>query len=50
MRVSALIPAAGMGKRMGAGINKQYLLLAGRPILAHTLAVFESAPLLTTCT
>jgi 2-C-methyl-D-erythritol 4-phosphate cytidylyltransferase len=44
MRVSALIPAAGMGKRMGAGINKQYLLLAGRPILAHTLAVFESAP------
>jgi 2-C-methyl-D-erythritol 4-phosphate cytidylyltransferase len=43
MRVSALIPAAGMGKRMGAGINKQYLLLAGRPILAHTLAVFEQA-------
>lgn len=44
MRVTALIPAAGMGKRMGAGINKQYLLLAGKPILAHTLAVFESAP------
>jgi len=44
MRVTALIPAAGMGKRMGAGINKQYLLLAGRPILAHTLAVFEQAP------
>jgi 2-C-methyl-D-erythritol 4-phosphate cytidylyltransferase len=43
MRVSALIPAAGMGKRMAAGINKQYLLLAGRPILAHTLAVFEQA-------
>jgi len=41
MRVSALIPAAGMGKRMGAGINKQYLLLAGRPILAHTIAVFQ---------
>lgn len=44
MRVTALIPAAGMGKRMGAGINKQYLMLAGRPILAHTLAVFEQAP------
>lgn len=43
MRVTALIPAAGMGKRMGAGINKQYLLLSGRPILAHTLAVFEQA-------
>lgn len=43
MGVIALIPAAGMGKRMGAGINKQYLLLAGKPILAHTLEVFERA-------
>jgi len=42
----ALIPAAGMGKRMGASINKQYLLLAGRPILAHTLSVFEESPLI----
>ena len=44
MRVIALIPAAGMGKRMAAGMNKQYLLLGYRPILAHTIAVFESAP------
>ncbi len=44
MRVTALIPAAGMGKRMAAGMNKQYLQLGDRPILAHTLAVFESAP------
>lgn len=43
MAVFALVPAAGMGKRMGASINKQYLLLAGRPILAHTLSVFEGA-------
>lgn len=43
MGVTALIPAAGMGKRMGAGINKQYLRLAGKPILAHTLAVFQAA-------
>jgi len=43
MRAVALIPAAGMGKRMGAGMNKQYLLLDGRPILAHTLAVFQEA-------
>jgi len=40
----ALIPAAGMGKRMGAAINKQYLKLDGLPILAHTLAVFERSP------
>lgn len=33
-----------MGKRMGAGSNKQYLLLDGVPILAHTLRVFEQAP------
>lgn len=43
MAVFALVPAAGMGKRMGASINKQYLILAGRPILAHTLSVFEGA-------
>lgn len=43
MSTVALIPAAGMGKRMGADINKQYLLLDGKPILAHTLAVFEQA-------
>jgi len=45
MKVIALIPAAGMGKRMGAGINKQYLLLAGIPIVARTISVFESSPL-----
>lgn len=44
MKVIALVPAAGMGKRMGADINKQYLLLAGKPILAHTLQVFQDAP------
>ncbi|HEX9023925.1 MAG TPA: 2-C-methyl-D-erythritol 4-phosphate cytidylyltransferase [Geobacteraceae bacterium] len=44
MKVIAIVPAAGMGKRMGAEINKQYLLLAGKPILAHTLRVFEDAP------
>lgn len=42
----ALIPAAGMGKRMGASINKQYLQLGGRPILAHTISVFEHSPLI----
>ena len=40
----AIIPAAGTGSRMQAGGNKQYLLLAGRPILAHTLALFDAHP------
>ena len=38
MAVHALIPAAGLGRRMGAGGNKQYLELGDRPILAQTLA------------
>ena len=44
MAVIALVPAAGMGRRMGAGINKQYLQLGGMPILARTLRLFEDAP------
>ena len=42
----ALIPAAGMGKRMGASINKQYLQLGGLPIVARTISVFEKSPLI----
>ena len=44
MKVTALIPAAGMGKRMGAGVNKQYLMLNEKPIVAHTITVFENSP------
>jgi len=42
----ALIPAAGVGKRMGASINKQYLQLNGLPIVARTISVFEHSPLI----
>ncbi len=45
-RAFAVVPAAGMGKRMGASINKQYLQLGGRPIVARTLAVFQQSPLI----
>lgn len=45
MKVTVLIPAAGMGRRMGTSINKQYLDLAGQPILARTLALFDRHPL-----
>jgi len=44
MTITALIPAAGAGRRMATDINKQYLELAGRPVLAHTLALFEQHP------
>ena len=44
MKVIALIPAAGSGKRMQAGINKQYLQIGGMPIVGRTIAVFEEMP------
>jgi 2-C-methyl-D-erythritol 4-phosphate cytidylyltransferase len=37
MSLWALIPAAGMGRRMGSDIPKQYLSLGGRTVLEHTL-------------
>ncbi len=40
--VSAVVVAAGKGKRMERDYNKQYITLEGRPILAHTLRVFEN--------
>ena len=41
MMVAAIIAAAGAGVRMGREVPKPYLPLAGKPILAHTLEVFE---------
>ena len=32
-----IVPAAGVGKRMGGTVPKQYLKLAGKPVLQHTL-------------
>jgi 2-C-methyl-D-erythritol 4-phosphate cytidylyltransferase len=39
--VTAIIVAAGKGTRMREGQRKQYLLLAGLPILTRTLVVFD---------
>jgi 2-C-methyl-D-erythritol 4-phosphate cytidylyltransferase len=44
MSVAALIAAAGSGQRMGQRLEKQFLPLAGKPLLAHTLAQFEATP------
>ncbi|MBE0596653.1 MAG: 2-C-methyl-D-erythritol 4-phosphate cytidylyltransferase, partial [Desulfuromonadales bacterium] len=44
MNATVLVPAAGTGSRMGTGLNKQYLQLAGLPILIHTLLLFEKHP------
>jgi 2-C-methyl-D-erythritol 4-phosphate cytidylyltransferase len=39
--VALLIPAAGLGQRMGAAQRKPFLELAGRPILLHILDRFR---------
>ena len=40
---SAIIVAAGKGTRMGANIDKLFLELAGRPVIAHTWQRFNDA-------
>ena len=44
MRVVAIIPAAGEGRRMGKDVEKQFLHLRGIPLLVHTLKVFDESP------
>jgi 2-C-methyl-D-erythritol 4-phosphate cytidylyltransferase len=50
VKVAAIIPAAGMGTRMGpAGTSasrKQFFLLDGIPIIIHTLRKFAATPLI----
>jgi 2-C-methyl-D-erythritol 4-phosphate cytidylyltransferase len=40
----ALVPAAGFGERMGHELPKQYLPLAGQPMIAHALNTLCSSP------
>jgi 2-C-methyl-D-erythritol 4-phosphate cytidylyltransferase len=42
MDLYVVIVAGGSGKRMGADIPKQFLNLAGRPVLMHTIERFKS--------
>lgn len=39
--VSVIIAAAGMSNRMGSKINKQFLAIGNKPILAHSIEKFE---------
>ena len=41
---SAVIVAAGKGTRMGQGVDKLFLEVAGRPVVAHTWQRFNDAP------
>ena len=40
---SAILVAAGKGTRMGAGVDKLFLEVAGQPVVAHTWRRFDEA-------
>lgn len=44
--VTAIIPAAGSGKRMGGGAAKQFLPLRGEPVLRHTVRLLSECILI----
>lgn len=44
MKYTLIIPAAGRGKRMGAGKNKLFLSVSSVPLIIHTLRVFDEDP------
>ena len=44
MNYQVIVLAAGQGKRMKAGKNKQFIELEGKPVIIHTLSVFQADP------
>lgn len=40
--LSVIITAGGIGKRMGSSIPKQFIVVAGKPILMHTILAFQN--------
>lgn len=44
MRVTAIIAAGGVGRRVGGGVAKQWLELGGRTILEHSVQAFTRHP------
>lgn len=41
--VTAIIPAAGSGRRIGSSSYKQFIELNGKPVIVHTLEVFQQS-------
>lgn len=46
MKCTAVVMAAGRGKRMGTKVQKQYLLLSGKPVLYYSLKVFQDSDII----
>ena len=43
---TAVVLAAGSGRRMGTKVHKQYLLLDGKPVLYYSLKTFQESELI----
>lgn len=43
MKCTAIVLAAGQGKRMKSKVQKQFLMLQGRPLLYYSLACFQES-------
>ena len=43
-KITALVLAAGSGKRMQSNTAKQYMLLGGKPLVCYALEAFECSP------
>ncbi len=47
-KICVIIPAGGVGRRMGEARPKQFLKLAGLPVLVRTIRIFRQLPEVTT--
>ena len=45
-KCTAVVLAAGKGRRMGTKIQKQYLEICGKPVLYYSLAAFAASPII----
>jgi len=43
IKVAAIVPAAGSGKRLGAKDKKPFVLLAGKPLVSYALKALDSS-------
>lgn len=43
-KIYAVVPAAGQGTRMGDAVPKQYLPIAGRPMMFHSIGTLAAVP------
>lgn len=43
---TAVVLAAGSGRRMKSNTAKQYMMLCGRPVICHCLEIFQNSPVI----